>query len=110
MNLDKIMELMKKGGNGTRREIVDYYRPNKISNVIAFILSVGFVISLLFIFGLQFSLVYILILIIGLLLSLYYGVNLFTKKGFVTPIYKDVPIEDEESDNDDNQNEEEEVQ
>lgn len=95
MNMDKILELLKKD-NGTERVLTGYTKPNILKCIFGFGISVIILISLLFLFGIQFNLVYLLVLIIDILIGSYYGINLFTEKGFKSPVYENRPIVDEE--------------
>ena len=99
-----------------------YYKPKKWKSVLGFIFSLIFLISLIYVFGLNVN-IYFIILFIGVaVICAYYAINLFTKSGFLLPkfvekkeekaeeeikdeVYYDdtsMFLEDDESDADDN--------
>lgn len=87
MNFEKIMELLKKD-DGTVTVLKKMYKPSRLKCIIGFSLSIVGLILIFLLFGFQFNIFYFLILLIDLLFIAYYGINLFTKKGFTTPVYE----------------------
>lgn len=90
--IDKFLDRYEDINNSNIRYKKVYQRPSKFKSLMGFIFSLFVLIILLSMF--VFKLLY-LILVIGVILtSLYYGINLFTKKGIGLP--KSIPVEDED--------------
>lgn len=83
-------------------EIEEYYRPSKLKCIFGFGFSLVFFIIMLGLFN--FSIIYFVILIGTILCLLYYGLNLFTEKGFVVKKKYSVPEEYLKNDEDDDYN------
>lgn len=85
-----------------------YYRPSKVKCIFGFIFCLVFFLILLRIF--HFSIIYLVIFIGDLVCLLYFGLNLFTEKGFVVKQKYYVSEEyltqanEEQDDNDTNDN------
>ena len=62
-----------------------YYKPKKGKNIIGFIFSLLFLIILIKIYGFKINTYYILLFLGDLIILIYYGLNLFTKNGFLLP-------------------------
>ena len=62
-------------------ELEEYYRPSKAKCIFGFVFCLIFFLIILRLF--TFSIVYFVIFFGVLICLLYYGINLFTKKGFV---------------------------
>ncbi len=71
-----------------------YYRPSKGKCVIGFIISLIFLILLIFTIGVGLNIIYFILYGIDIFALVYYSLNLFTVKGFVLP--KHVKIEEED--------------
>lgn len=70
-----------------------YYKPKMSKNILGFVLSVIFLIALIYVFRFNVNIYFILLFIGVLMIGTYYGINLFTKRGFLLP--KFVPKKDE---------------
>ena len=72
-------------------ELEEYYRPSKAKCIFWFVFCLIFFLIILRLF--TFSIVYFVIFFGVLICLLYYGINLFTKKGFVLKKKYRVPEE-----------------
>lgn len=99
--VDKFLDIYdEQNSNNVRYEKV-YVRPSKLASFIGFVVSLFIFIIILSIFS--FSFMYLLLFFLCLAVLIYYGINLFTKKGISLPRTIVVPGEqvDNESNNDD---------
>lgn len=103
--LDKYDELESK----KKVKVETYYRPSKGKCIFGFIFCLIFLLILLRIF--HFSIVYMFIFIGDILCLIYFGLNLFTKNGFVVKQKFSVPeeylVQDEEEEETENISEDE---
>lgn len=84
--VDKFLDLMySQSLNNTEKKKI-YYRPTKKKALIGFIISLFFMLIMLFHF-LKFSFIFFLLILGDSIALLYYGINLFTKKGLLIPKY-----------------------
>lgn len=93
--LDKVLDKLHDNNTSYVEYTKIYYRPTKVKSI------VGFVISLLFFLILLSGAVYSSplfwgVIIIDFIILLYYGINLFTKDGFLIPKYVILPKEENE--------------
>lgn len=78
-----------------------YYKPEKWKNVLGFIFSLIFLITLVYVFRFNINIYFIIIFIGVLMVSTYYGINLFTKRGFLLPKYVEKKEEEKEEQTED---------
>lgn len=62
-----------------------YYKPKKWKTILGFVLSIIFFIALLYVFKFNVNIYFVLIFLGIVLIGTYYGINLFTKRGFLLP-------------------------
>lgn len=84
--IDYFIEILLKSHKEKKYKKI-YYRPSKIKNIIGFLFSSLIMLILLFILGLQLNLLYFILFVGDALVIMYYGVNLFTKRGLLLPKY-----------------------
>lgn len=78
---------------GTNKKVLlkkVYYRPQKGKAIFGFAFSLLFMFILLFVMGFRWNLLYLLLFLVDFSVLYYYGVNLFTKRGFLLPKYVEV--------------------
>ncbi len=98
--VDKFLDIYdEQNSNGAQYQKI-YVRPSKTASFIGFVVSLFIFIIILSIFSLNIMFFLMFFICLGVLL--YYGINLFTKKGIGLPRTIVVPkkYEDIESDND----------
>lgn len=108
--IDSFIEKYDEYNSKKKVKVETYYRPSKAKSIFGFVFCLIFFLILLRIF--HFSVIYLVIFIGDLVCLLYFGLNLFTKNGFVVKQKFSVPeeylMEDEEQEeNNDEENEEE---
>lgn len=62
-----------------------YYKPQKWKSLIGFVFSLIFLGALLFVFSFNVNIYFIILFIGVVVVCAYYGINLFTKSGFLLP-------------------------
>lgn len=67
-----------------------YRKPSKGKSISLFIVCIIFLILLILFMGFSFNMVNIVLYGGDLVLIIYYGINAFTKKGFVLPKYEKI--------------------
>lgn len=97
---DKFLDTYDKYNAKKKVNVETYYRPSKAKCIFGFIFCLIFFIILIRIFN--FSLMYLFLFIGDLICLVYFGLNLFTERGFVIKQKHYVPeeylIQDEEED------------
>lgn len=88
--VDKFLDKYETITNNQVRYKKVYQRPSKVKSLMGFVFWGILFVLLLFMF--VFSLLYLVIMILVFLAVLYYGINLFTEKGFGLP--KRVPVDE----------------
>ena len=73
-----------------------YVRQSKGKSIIGFIFSLLIMLILIFVAGFKFHFIFLTIFIIDLIIIVYYGINLFTKKGIKLPKYVQVEKRDDD--------------
>lgn len=89
--IDSFLDKYEEMGAKKKVNIETYYRPSKVKSIFGFIFCLIFFLILLGIF--HFSIVYMVIFIGDIVCLLYFGINLFTKNGFVIKQKYSVPEE-----------------
>lgn len=92
--LDILLDYYEKSGKEKNSLKKVFYRPSFIKCLFGFLFSFLFLFLLLFVVGFQLQFMYLILFLGDLIILLYYGVNLFTKKGFYLTKY----VEDKEED------------
>lgn len=88
---DKFLDTYDNLSSKKKVNVETYYRPSKAKCIFGFIFCLIFLLILLRIF--HFSIIYLVIFIGDLICLLYFGLNLFTEKGFVVKQKHYVPEE-----------------
>lgn len=96
--IDKFLDSYAKHGEKKTKTVRVVVKPSKLKCIGGFIFSLIIFIILLTFF--TFNLTYFAMLIGDLLIMLYYGINLFTEKGFGLPRSVEVPLDELEDDED----------
>ena len=81
---DKFLDNYSKLEDNTKIEIIAYHRPSLVKCIFGFIFSLIFFLILLRIF--TFSFMYFILFFGDLIILIYFGLNLFTARGFVIPV------------------------
>ncbi len=89
--IDSFLDKYEEIGSKKKVNVETYYRPSTGKCIFGFIFCLIFLLILLRIF--HFSIVYMFIFIGDIICLLYFGLNLFTKKGFVIRQKHSVPEE-----------------
>ena len=82
-----LLEHLENNSNNETKLKKIYYRPTKLRSIIGFIITLIFMLILLFIIGFQLNLIYMILFIGDFLLIVYYSMNLFTKDGLLIQKY-----------------------
>lgn len=103
--LDNFLEKYEQIGSVKKVNVETYYRPSKPKCIFGFIFCLIFFLILIRIF--TFSIVYFVIFFGDLIILTYFGLNLFTKRGFVIKqkhyVPKEYVTEDEEQEEEKNE-------
>ncbi len=84
--VDKFLDIYKREDNYQYKTI--YVKPSRFKCIVGFVVSVLFFILMLTFFTLK--VLYFVVLLGDLVIVIYYGLNLFTEKGFGLP--KNIPV------------------
>ncbi len=92
--VDKFLDSYEALNNNQKIKVRVYRKPSKVKCVFYFIFGIAILFALLFGFGFYFSFGYIAFLLADLAVIVFFGINLFTKKGIGLPTYVEKSPED----------------
>ena len=102
-NIDRFLDNIEKRSNKKVQYIKVYEKPTKAKCIIGFVFSLIFMVILLGLFS--FNLMYFVLLIGCGLVLVFFGVNLFTEKGFGLPKTIAVEVKEEQPENEEEMDE-----